>query len=181
VRAALDGSNSFVVNGVAAGDYSGRSVSTAGDVNGDGSDDLIIGALGADPNGSFSGASYVVFGSSGTIDGTPPQISANLTPAQPDGINGWYVSDITLSWSISDAESDWSIDSGCVDQTIDFDTDALTLSCTASSAGGSDTVSVTVKRDATYPLVTITAPFNGAVYVRNQPVTAQWSASTADA
>ena len=37
-------------------------MSGAGDVNGDGLDDLIVGALGADPNGEDSGQSYVVFG-----------------------------------------------------------------------------------------------------------------------
>src|SRR4028119_458601 len=60
----LDGSKGFAINGIAAGDISGRSVSSAGDVNGDGFDDLIIGADTADPNGmSFAGQSYVVFGS----------------------------------------------------------------------------------------------------------------------
>jgi hypothetical protein len=34
----------FVINGEAAGDASGCSVSSAGDVNGDGLDDLIVGA-----------------------------------------------------------------------------------------------------------------------------------------
>ena len=38
-------------------------MSGAGDINGDGIDDLIVGAWGADPNGVASGASYVVFGS----------------------------------------------------------------------------------------------------------------------
>jgi hypothetical protein len=58
----LDGSNGFKLSGVAAGDNAGYSVSDAGDVNGDGVGDIIIGAVGADPNGSDSGASYVVFG-----------------------------------------------------------------------------------------------------------------------
>ncbi len=40
----LDGSNGFVLNGIDAGDGSGHSVSGAGDINGDGFDDLIIGA-----------------------------------------------------------------------------------------------------------------------------------------
>ncbi len=45
-------------------DYSGGSVSSAGDVNDDGIDDLIIGAPSAEPNGYFrTGESYVVFGS----------------------------------------------------------------------------------------------------------------------
>ncbi len=58
----LDGSNGFVLNGIDEGDFSGYSVSGAGDINGDGIDDLIIGAPYADPNGSYSGESYVVFG-----------------------------------------------------------------------------------------------------------------------
>ncbi|NKI34839.1 DUF11 domain-containing protein, partial [Wenzhouxiangella sp. XN79A] len=62
----LNGSNGFVLNGEAAGDYAGWSVSAAGDVNGDGIDDVVIGAFGADPNGSSSGRSYVVFGRSST-------------------------------------------------------------------------------------------------------------------
>ena len=58
----LDGTNGFQISGEAAGDCSGLSVASAGDVNGDGFDDLIVGATGADPNGDHSGASYVVFG-----------------------------------------------------------------------------------------------------------------------
>ena len=58
----LDGTNGFQINGEATHDQSGRSVAAAGDINGDGFDDLIIGALYADPNGANSGASYVIFG-----------------------------------------------------------------------------------------------------------------------
>ena len=59
---ALDGTNGFTLTGIDADDQSGRSVSSAGDVNGDGYDDLIIGAYGADPNGVDSGETYVVYG-----------------------------------------------------------------------------------------------------------------------
>ncbi|VVM27590.1 Flagellar hook-length control protein FliK [uncultured Gammaproteobacteria bacterium] len=57
------GTGGFVINGESAGDRNGYSVSSAGDVNGDGLGDLIVGAHAADPSGkSRTGKSYVVFG-----------------------------------------------------------------------------------------------------------------------
>ncbi len=53
------------MNGIDPGDYSGWSVSGAGDVNGDGLADLIVGVSRGDPGGNSSaGESYVVFGPS---------------------------------------------------------------------------------------------------------------------
>jgi FG-GAP repeat len=58
-----DGSAGFVLNGIAEDDGSGHSVSAVGDVNGDGTDDIFIGAPGSSPGGkSRAGESYVVFG-----------------------------------------------------------------------------------------------------------------------
>ena len=56
------GSGGFVMNGIDPSDTAGRSVSGAGDVNGDGLADVIVGAQSADPGGnSNAGESYVVF------------------------------------------------------------------------------------------------------------------------
>ena len=80
----LDGVNGFVINGINENDDSGFSVSGAGDVNGDGVDDVIIGAPFADPNGvNASGQSYILFGGSDVGSGG----SLNLTTL--NGINGF--------------------------------------------------------------------------------------------
>ncbi len=81
----LDGRNGFVIRG---DNFSGRSVSDAGDVNGDGISDLIIGSPGSDVNGSeFAGQSYVVFGGQDFSGGT-------FDLAALDGRNGFVINGI---------------------------------------------------------------------------------------
>ncbi|MEM7706294.1 MAG: Ig-like domain-containing protein [Pseudomonadota bacterium] len=97
----LDGTNGFVLNGIDPYDYSGRSVSGAGDVNGDGLDDVIVGAYRADLGGkSFAGESYVVFGSD---TGFPAGIDLDSL----DGSNGFVLNGIeafdTSGRSVSDS------------------------------------------------------------------------------
>ncbi len=53
------GDRGFRIDGAVAGDRLGADVSAAGDVNGDGRDDLLVGAYAAD---GFRGRAYVVFG-----------------------------------------------------------------------------------------------------------------------
>ena len=90
----LNGTNGFTINGVAAGDNSGTSVASAGDINGDGFADLIIGAPSADPNGSLSGASYVVFGkASGFGNGLGNLDLATLTATDGFRIDGLVAGD----------------------------------------------------------------------------------------
>ena len=61
----LDGTNGFVVNGGIDGERLGSSVAT-GDINNDGYDDIILGAVTANPDGETSaGKTYVFFGRNG--------------------------------------------------------------------------------------------------------------------
>ena len=95
----LNGTNGFVINGIDGIDYSGHSVSSAGDINNDGYDDIIIGAYYADPNGDDSGESYVVFGkASGTY-------SASLELSSLNGTNGFVINGIDANDKSGDSVS----------------------------------------------------------------------------
>jgi len=70
---ALYDSKGFQVVGAAPGDFAGYAVSSAGDVNGDGFADVILGAPQANTANGQTGAAYVVFGHAlstpfGTVD-----------------------------------------------------------------------------------------------------------------
>ena len=73
------GTGGFKIIGQAARDFAGTSVASAGDVNGDGLDDLIIGAEGNNSRGE-SGAAYVVYGRNGSF---PAQV--NLDDVEAGG------------------------------------------------------------------------------------------------
>ena len=87
-------------------------------------------------------------------DTTPPVIAPVVSGTA--GGDGWYTGDVSVTWAISD-ESITRSATGCGPTTLTSDTSAATLSCQATSAGGSSTGSVTVRRDATPPSVTCSA------------------------
>jgi hypothetical protein len=102
-------------------------------------------------------------------DTTAPVIVPTITGTM--GTGGWYRSDVTVSWSVTDAESPVST-SGCATQVITSDTSAsgIPLTCSASSAGGASSQTVTIKRDAAAPTVTYsgnmaTYPFTSIVNI----------------
>ena len=80
----LTGANGFKLDGEVSGDHSGYSVSTAGDINGDGVSDLLVGAPG---HASNTGRSYVVFGGP-TVGGSGVLSLSNLTGANGFKLDG---------------------------------------------------------------------------------------------
>ncbi len=97
--ATLTASQGFRIDGAATGDQSGISVAGAGDVNGDGRDDLIIGAGSADNNArTSSGSSYVIYGAA-----THANVDlATLTTSQGFRIDGAATGDWS-GWSVAGA------------------------------------------------------------------------------
>ena len=86
--AALSDAQGFRIDGAAEGDNAWQ-VAGAGDVNGDGYDDVIVGAVRAEPNGFYSGASYVIYGAA-----TQSSVDlAALTPNRGFRIEGALAAD----------------------------------------------------------------------------------------
>ena len=77
----LDGSDGFRIEGAFDGEYAGAAVSGAGDINGDGFADVIVGAPGSSP-AHPEGKAYVVFGKG---DGFPAVFNVSTL----DGTNGF--------------------------------------------------------------------------------------------
>ncbi len=86
----LDGNNGFTISSIGDSDGIGTSVAQAGDVNGDGISDFIIGAPEADPNGFSTGQSYVILGD----DGLGSSGSFDLTTLS--GSNGFAINGLSL-------------------------------------------------------------------------------------
>jgi hypothetical protein len=106
-------------------------------------------------------------------DSTPPVVTVNV--AGTLGSNGWYTTDVHVTWNVIDSESPISSSTGCGAVQIAADTSGIVFTCSATSIGGTASQSVTIKRDATAPHITVTAPANGGVYKLNQSVVANYS------
>ena len=88
-------------------------------------------------------------------DTTPPVITPTVTGTL--GNNGWYTSDVNVSWTVTDPNSTVASQTGCGPTTVSTDTASITFTCTATSTGGTASRSVTLKRDATAPVVIASA------------------------
>lgn len=110
-------------------------------------------------------------------DTTAPVITPIVTGTLGD--NGWYTSDVQVSWTVTDPETAIVSSSGCGPTTVGADTAGTVITCSATSVGGAASQSVTIKRDATAPQVSVATPADAAIYTINQSVTASFSCSDA--
>ncbi len=92
VYSGADGGVLFTLDGTAASDQFGISVAGAGDINGDGIRDLIVGAPGNDDAGASAGQARVFSGADGTplvnIDGLAPYDGLGRSVAGIGDVNG---------------------------------------------------------------------------------------------
>lgn len=109
-------------------------------------------------------------------DPTPPSIVANVPAAT--GNNGWYTSAVTVSFTVTDPESPASLQTtNCGPTTVSADTQSQQITCTATSDGGTSTKTVTVKLDATKPVIAYAGA--QATYTVDQTINITCSASDA--
>ena len=80
----LDGAGGFRFSGLGNQSYTGRSLRTAGDINGDGFDDFIIGSYGDDTTATNAGRAAIIFGSA---SGFP----ASFIDTDLDGSDGFII------------------------------------------------------------------------------------------
>ena len=150
----LDGTNGFTLTGIDAEDFSGISVSSAGDVNGDGYDDLIIGGRNADPNGVNSGETYLVYGgaigteSTVAITAQGTAAADNFTGnAGADSFTGIATGDVVRGGAGDDSISVTALDFADIDGGTGRDSLVLagadlSLDLTGAGNGGVDSVEV---------------------------------------
>ena len=106
--------------------------------------------------GGLTAASSVTYN---IVDGSAPVIGYTLSPAEPDGLAGWYRSTVGLDWTVTESDSPSTLVlQGCEDQTVTLDQLPGDFTCSATSSGGSAVpVTVTIKKDGTAPTVSYTS------------------------
>ncbi len=97
VRLASLGDKGFEIRGAIAGDQVGGAVSAAGDVNGDGYADILVGAAYDDTGGTNNGAAFLIYGgqATGTVDlGSLGTGGLRIIGDRPADNAGWAVSSL---------------------------------------------------------------------------------------
>ena len=108
--ATADSAPDFVLTGEATSDLFGVSVATAGDVNGDGYDDVIVGAHHSDAGGNDAGRAYVYFGGPGAdsvadlvLTGEAAGDGLGRSVATAGDVDGDGYDDVIVGANLSDA------------------------------------------------------------------------------
>ena len=94
------------------------------------------------------------FRQSWVADATPPVIDVHVDGIE--GRNGWYLGNVQIMLGAYDPDSPVTTQTGCGASTLATDAIGASFTCTATSDGGTTTRTVTVKRDATPPVITAT-------------------------
>jgi hypothetical protein len=97
------------------------------------------------------------------IDTTPPVVTPTVTGTL--GNAGWYTSNVTISFAVSDPDGPVTQSAGCAGASLVADTAGTTVTCTATSQGGTTTSSAAVKIDKTPPTIGVPATVNATTPV----------------
>ena len=106
--------SSAILSGEADGDFAGRSLSSMGDLNGDGNDDFLVGAKTSDEGGESAGKSYLILGpvsgTTGLIDvaagrfvGDVAESQSGTAVASAGDVNNDGTADILIGAASADA------------------------------------------------------------------------------
>ena len=131
------------LTGVARGDYAGWAVGSVGDVDGDGYDDIIVGAVAEDSAGTSAGAAYLLLGPASA--GSLSSADLTLTGAASGDKAGWSVA--SAGDTDADGLDDIIVGAPYVDG-VDTDTGAAYLLLGSSLSYGGATASISTA-DAT--------------------------------
>jgi hypothetical protein len=128
-------------------------------------------------NAQTATATYTVTVAVG--DTSPPAIQAFCNGIACSG--GWYSGNVALTWLVSDPQSAILATTGCGARNITADTtvSGRSFTCTARSAGGSSSVTATIRRDSARPTIALLQPSNGQLLRLNQVATALYRCADA--
>jgi len=143
-----DGVADLTLTGHSDGDYFGHTTACAGDINGDGHSDVIVGAHYDDASGEDAGRAFIYYGGS-DADALPDLIFTGWAPnnlyghsvASAGDVNGDGFTDLIIGVPLSDAGGSW--------------------------AGQAHVIAI-------YPYL-VTSPNGGETWVAGSPVTITWS------
>jgi Ca2+-binding RTX toxin-like protein len=104
----------------------------------------------------------------GIGDPSAPDVQFGLTPASPNGANGWYNTGVDVDWTVTDTDSPNSLSTtDCDDFSLTADQVGTDYTCMADSAGGHQQASTgSIAIDGTKPTIDSVdgGPTDGATY-----------------